>query len=162
MRSVLSGSLRSGWLAAVLAFAFGGTAASAHANDADRDVAEGIYRAAVAVYAKRHYREAIDLFAEANRLRPSPALSFNIARCYERLRDPKRALLWYRDYLRRAEHARDAAAVKRKIAKLERRLGRKAVEQLDAPPSASEQAVVVIRPRAPQAPPAQAARASAL
>jgi|SRR4051812_44455863 tetratricopeptide (TPR) repeat protein len=89
---------------------------------ADAKVAAGISQAAVAVYAAGHYREAINLFVEANRLRPSAALSFNIARCYEQLHDPRHAIEWYRDYLERSEDAGDALSVKARIARLTKRL----------------------------------------
>lgn len=91
-------------------------------TSADEKVAAGIHQAAVALYADGHYREAIDLFIEANRLRPSAALSFNIGRCYERLHDPRRAVVWYRDYLTRSDNPPDAANVKTRIARLEKRL----------------------------------------
>ena len=126
-----------------------GAIASARADVATVDVAheqapaataEASHRAAVAAYARGHYRDAIDLFMQADRLRPSPAFSFNIARCYEQLDDAPSALAWYRDYLRRSSHPTDAAAVERVIARFERRLAQKGVQQvsvLSAPAGAT-------------------------
>lgn len=97
---------------------------------AGAETAQASHRAAVAAYARGHYRDAIDLFLEANRSYPSAAFSFNVARCYEQLDDAPSALAWYRDYLRRSVNASDAAAVGRVIAKLERRLAQKGVQQV--------------------------------
>jgi tetratricopeptide (TPR) repeat protein len=88
------------------------------------------HHAGVAAFAKGHYHDAIDLFLEADRLRPSAALSFNVARCYEQLQDASSALAWYRDYLRRSDHPSDAKQVARTIARLEGRLARRGVQQL--------------------------------
>lgn len=92
--------------------------------------AESRHRAGVVAYAKGHYRDAIDLFLEADRLRGSAAISFNVARCYEQLDDASGALAWYRDYLRRADHPSDAKQVARLIARFEKRLAQKGVQQL--------------------------------
>jgi tetratricopeptide (TPR) repeat protein len=94
------------------------------------EVAEGRHRAGVAAYAKGHYRDAIDLFLEANRIRPSAALSFNVARCYEQLDDASNELSWYRDYIRRSDRASDSKQVTRLIARLEKRLAQKGVQQV--------------------------------
>src|SRR5262249_30798358 len=45
------------------------------------------YRAGAAAYKAGHYKDAIDLFLDANRLSPSAALSFDVARAYEKLGD---------------------------------------------------------------------------
>jgi len=88
------------------------------------------YTAGVESYEAGQFRDAIDHFLEANRLAPSPALSFNIARAYEKLGDDAGALGFYRDYLRRAPEAEDRAEVERIIAELESRLRAKGVQQV--------------------------------
>jgi tetratricopeptide (TPR) repeat protein len=113
-------------------------ASSARADDpqdpsaaqARAQTAEMSHRAGVAAFAKGHYQDAIDLFLEANRLQPSAALSFNVARCYERLHDVSNELRWYRDYLRRSDGAKDTEQVARIIARLEERLAQKGVQQV--------------------------------
>jgi tetratricopeptide (TPR) repeat protein len=105
-----------------------GGASSAPQTSAE--MAEARYRAGVGAYAKGHYRDAIELFLQANRLRPSAALSFNVARCYEHLDDTSSTLAWYRDYLRRSDRTSDDHQVARLIARLEKRLLEKGVQQL--------------------------------
>jgi tetratricopeptide (TPR) repeat protein len=115
------------------------TASFAQVDDSNNDSAAGLtraetaaarHRAGVAAYARGRYRDAIDLFLEANRLRPSAALLFNVARCYEQLDDPSSALAWYRDYLQRSEHRGDDKQVARRVARLEKRLAQKGVQQV--------------------------------
>src|SRR4051794_34519288 len=55
------------------------------------------YREGEAAYAAGHFRDAIEAFKKANGIAPSPALSFDIARAYDRLSDVPNALAWYRD-----------------------------------------------------------------
>jgi tetratricopeptide (TPR) repeat protein len=98
------------------------------------------YREGVEAYRATRYRESIDYFLEADRLSPSAALSFNIARAYEKIDDPAAALRWYRDYLRRDPTAKDRAAVESLIHSFEERLSKKGVQQvtvLSEPPGAT-------------------------
>jgi tetratricopeptide (TPR) repeat protein len=84
----------------------------------------------VAAYDRKLYKDAIDLFLEADRLAPSANLSFNIARAYEKLRDTEHTLAWYRDYLRRAPDAPDRERVEHFVAELAERLREKGVQQV--------------------------------
>jgi tetratricopeptide (TPR) repeat protein len=115
----------------------------APAQSAEADAANASHRAGVVAFAKGHYREAIALFLKADRLRPSAAFSFNIARCYEQLNAPSRALAAYRDYLRRAPGASDAQTVKRQIARLEKRFSQQGVQQVSISSTPSGAAVMV-------------------
>lgn len=130
--------MRAAGMAAAFALVLG-TSSSAQADEASGDwgseraraeTAEASHRAAVAAYARGHYHDAIELFLAANRLRPSAALSFNVARCYEQLDDAPSALAWYRDYLRRSGNPSDGARVARQIAKFEKRLAQKGLQQV--------------------------------
>jgi len=91
--------------------------------------AESAYRRGLAAYARGRYVEAIELFRTADRLRPSAALSFNVASAYERLHDIPAALEMYRDYLRRSPGG-DEADTRRRIEALEAQLARRGVQQL--------------------------------
>src|SRR5262245_53584141 len=71
-------------------------AGTAQANAA----AQSRFEAGVAAYEDGRYREAVERFKEADRLAPSPLLSFNIAKVYEKMGDNRSALASYRDYLR--------------------------------------------------------------
>jgi tetratricopeptide (TPR) repeat protein len=95
------------------------------------------------LYDKKKYKDAIDSFLEANRLYPSPTLSFNAAKAYEKMGDSAGALRFYRDYLRRKPDASDRAAVGKTIGKLERALQDKGVQQVTVL-SVPEGALVII------------------
>jgi tetratricopeptide (TPR) repeat protein len=104
------------------------------------DSARELYRSGAAAYDDGRYKDAIDAFLEANRVAPSAALSFDVARAYDKLRDPTRALEWYRDYLRRAPKSKDRGRVQRLVEALQNRLASKGVQQvtvLSTPPGAT-------------------------
>jgi tetratricopeptide (TPR) repeat protein len=106
-------------------------AASAEApTDARVAEAKARYEAGARAYAEHRYKDAVDLFLEADRIVSSAPLSFNIARAYEKLGDSSGALSWYRDYLRRDPTAKNAAEVRGFIATLEDKLAEKGVQQL--------------------------------
>jgi tetratricopeptide (TPR) repeat protein len=81
-------------------------------------------------YSKKRYKDAVDHFLNANRLVPSPALSFNIAKAYEKLGDFAATLNFYRDYLRRAPNAPDRPDIEKLVAKYEGMLRERGVQQL--------------------------------
>jgi tetratricopeptide (TPR) repeat protein len=115
------------------------TAAGAGTPDA-RSAAKARYEAGVAAYREGRYRDAIEQFLEADRLAPSAAFSFNIARAYSQASDAPNALRWYRDYLRRSPGAANAAEVKALVLDYERELAKRGVQQLTIvsnPPAAT-------------------------
>jgi hypothetical protein len=83
--------------------------------------AEAEFRGAVEAFAAGRYHAAIELFAEADRIQPRPELSFDIARCHEKLGDDKMAVAFYREYLRRAGHPADELEVRARIDELSSR-----------------------------------------
>lgn len=102
--------------------------------------AESHYKDGVRAYAAGRYREALELFRDADRRAPSAALSFNMARAYAQLKDDPSALRSYREYLRRAENSADAAEVRRTVEALSRRLADRGIQQvtvLSTPPGAT-------------------------
>jgi tetratricopeptide (TPR) repeat protein len=103
---------------------------SASAAAQPLELARMRYRQGVEAYDAGKYRAAVDYFLEADHLSPNAALSFNIARAYEKLDDPRATLRWYRDYLRRNPAATDRAAVEERIHAMEARLAQKGVQQL--------------------------------
>ena len=113
---------------------------SAAESESRRADAKVRYEQGAAAYSAGRFKDAVDLFLEADRLAPSAPLSFNIARAYEKLGDDSGALRWYRDYLRRAPDAANAKEVRAAVDNLEDRLSRKGVQQLtimSAPPGAT-------------------------
>lgn len=99
------------------------------------------HRVGVDAYAEGRFAEAIEAFIAADRLRPSAALSFNIAKAYERLDDVSRALAYYREYLHRAPPAtEDRKSVNERVAELAKRLSAQGVQQVilrSTPPGAT-------------------------
>lgn len=105
-----------------------------------RELARVRYRRGVEAFEENRFRDAIDLFLDADQLAPSAALSFNIAAAYEKIEQPASSLRWYRDYLRRAPAATDRAEVLVKVEKLEHVLAESGVQQLtvlSTPPAAA-------------------------
>jgi tetratricopeptide (TPR) repeat protein len=98
------------------------------------------YERGVEAYAAGRFKDAIDLFLQADALAPSAALSFNIARAYEKIGDDAASLQWYRDFRRRAPDAQNGATVDERIKSLEASLAQKGVQQLtviSTPPGAT-------------------------
>src|SRR5690349_10201210 len=119
------------WLLAALASSAAGSAQASGADAAATiPEAQSRYEAGVAAYEQGRYREAVERFKEADQLAPSPLLSFNIAKVYERMADNRSALAWYRDYLRRLPAAENRAAVRERIDVLERALRATGVQQV--------------------------------
>jgi hypothetical protein len=107
-----------------------------------RQQAKASYDQGVAAYNAGRFAEAVELFLAADRTVPSAALSFNVARAYEQLKETALALRFYRDYQRREvgpPNANTEAATLR-IAALERVLMESGVQQVtvvSAPTGAS-------------------------
>ena len=126
--------------AAVPARAAEPPAAPATPIESARSEAKSRYEAGVAAYRDGRYRDAIELFIQADRLAPSAAFSFNVARAYMQARDVPNALRWYRDYLRRSPDASNASEVRAQVLEYERELMKRGVQQvtvLSAPSAAT-------------------------
>jgi tetratricopeptide (TPR) repeat protein len=124
------------------------SAAPAHAQapsaegqaEARRSAAKEKFDQGVTAYKEQRYEDAVKLFMEADAMSPSSALSFNVARAFEKLEDISGALRWYRDFLRRSPEASNAAEVRAKVAELAAALSRRGVQQvsvLSEPPGAT-------------------------
>src|SRR5215207_6200209 len=107
-----------------------GTSPATKNQEQARAAAKVRYAAGVAAYREGHYREAIEHFLEADRLAPSAAFSFNIARAYSQASDVPNALRWYRDYLRRSPDASNTSEVKARVLEYERELAKRGLQQL--------------------------------
>lgn len=92
--------------------------------------AQARFEQGVAAFGEGRFRDAVELFKEADRLSPSPLLSFNIAKVYERMGDSRSALASYRDYLRRLPQAENRVDVQARIGQLEQALKAAGVQQL--------------------------------
>ncbi|HTV22520.1 MAG TPA: PEGA domain-containing protein [Polyangiaceae bacterium] len=116
-------------LVAALAWAARSSAAPGDAPRTSPE-AQARFEAGVAAYEEGRYREAVERFKEADQLAPSPLLSFNIAKVFERMADNRNALAWYRDYLRRLPGADNRSVVSERISALEAALRATGVQQV--------------------------------
>lgn len=101
--------------------------------------ASTLYERGAAAYRDGRFREAIRFFLAADEIAPRPALSFNVARAYEKLEEPARALEYFRDYLRRDPKTPEWSMVRARIAELEAKLVEAGLQQvtiLSSPPRA--------------------------
>jgi len=76
----------------------------------------------VAAFKAERFKDAVDAFLDAHREYPSPSLSFNAARAYDKLLDTAGALRFYREYLRQSPDASDRANVQKRVGELESKL----------------------------------------
>lgn len=82
------------------------------------------------LYRAGKYRDAIVEFDAAYRLKPHGAIHYNVAQCREKLEQWPEALRSYQDYLREVPDARDRAAVRATMGRIERRLAAAGVQAL--------------------------------
>jgi tetratricopeptide (TPR) repeat protein len=128
-------------LAALLALPGAGAAADPAVDpSADPAVAaRAAYRRGADLYKAGKYREAIAQFEAADRLKPSPALQFNIGQSWEKLGDHAAALASFARYLRLDPAAPNRESVQRSVKTLEARLaatGRQMLHVTTDPPGA--------------------------
>ena len=92
--------------------------------------AKAHFKRGIEAYKAGNFKDAIDAFLDAHRQFPSPVLSFNTARAYEKMGDSSGALRFYREYLRQSPNATDKADVETRITALERKLQERGVQQV--------------------------------
>lgn len=97
---------------------------------ANKELARGHFERGIEAFRADRHKDAIDAFLDANRLYPSAAISFNIARAYEKLDDVPGALRFFRDYLRREPEAADREQILGQISELEDLLRQRGVQQV--------------------------------
>lgn len=76
----------------------------------------------VQAFKDQRFKDAVDAFLDAHREYPSPSLSYNAARAYDKLLDAAGALRFYREYLRQSPDATDRANVEKRVGELETKL----------------------------------------
>jgi len=97
---------------------------------ANKELAKGHFERGIEAFRADRYKDAIDAFLDANRIYPSAAISFNIAKAYEKLDDAAGALRFFRDYLRREPEAPDHDQILERIGPFEDRLRERGVQQV--------------------------------
>jgi tetratricopeptide (TPR) repeat protein len=96
-------------------------------DDPDTEAARRHFVAGAALYDDAKYAEAIVELAAARRLRPSPALDYNIARCHDRLEHTADAVEWYQRFLEHASPGTQTDEANTRLAVLRARLAEQAV-----------------------------------
>lgn len=134
-------------LIASLSFGSAGLAAAAEPATREspnpaltRASAKAKYEQGVEAYRAERYADAVRSFLEADAISPSAALSYNIARAYEKLSDDAQTLRWYRNYLRLDPQAKNAPEVRGYVTALSAALAKKGIQQvsvLSAPAGAT-------------------------
>jgi tetratricopeptide (TPR) repeat protein len=119
------------------------TTTSAATEEQRKSQAKTKYEQGVELYRNQRYADAVQLFLEADALWPSAALSFNVARAYEKLADDAATLRWYRNYLRLNPEAQNAAEVRQSIQNLSLALARKGIQQVSVLSSPSFATVAI-------------------
>jgi tetratricopeptide (TPR) repeat protein len=132
-------------------------AAIANADEgADRAEARRHFESGLAHFNLREYRQAVDDFQAAYRLRPDPVFLYNLAQSFRLANDPEQALYFYRAYLRTSEDAPNRHEVEERIAVLEKLMADK--QKMATPPD--QTLAPTNKPVSPPSPPPAAAAAS--
>jgi tetratricopeptide (TPR) repeat protein len=121
--------------------------------DPDEEAARRHFQRGLTHYDAGEYQEALTEFDAVKRFHDSPALDYNIARCYDRLERYPEAVAAYERYVTQKPDASDAAEIRERITTLRKRL--------PPPPQAHPQPAPAATPAVVPAAPAPAAAASA-
>ncbi len=112
-------------------------------TDADKARAMQKFDEGSRAFDQKRYKDAIDLFLEADLIVQHPAFAYNASLAYEAMGDVAAALRWAREYLYRSPKAEDRATVEASIRKYEVRLREKGVQQLTVRSTPSGATVLV-------------------
>lgn len=110
--------------------------------DPDTEIARRHFTRGTTLYDDGKYAEAIVEFEAAKKLKQSPALDYNIARCQDRREHLREAIDAYERFLAGAPGDADAPDVRARIAVLRQRLDE--AERAKAPPAPREAAPTVV------------------
>jgi tetratricopeptide (TPR) repeat protein len=99
-------------------------------SEEQRAVALKKYKQGTKAFAASRYKDAADLFLQADNIVQRPAFAYNASLAFDNLRDSENALRWAREYLRRSPDAKNAAEMKGNIRRYEKHLQTKGIQQL--------------------------------
>jgi tetratricopeptide (TPR) repeat protein len=94
-------------------------AGAAAAQPTPEEHAAKLYEQATTHYRQGRFRDAVAEFLEADKLRPSAVLAYDVAQTYEKLGDPGHAGEYYAEYLRRSPNAPDRPVVEASLRNME-------------------------------------------
>jgi tetratricopeptide (TPR) repeat protein len=92
--------------------------------------ARDLFQAGLTLVNQGRFAEALERFEQTWAVRPHPSIQYNIGRCEEQLDHPFNALRAFREYLRLSPNAADREQVFESIARLERKLRAKGLQEL--------------------------------
>lgn len=124
------------WVAWIMCLVVGiaaGTARAAPAADPQTVEARRLYQEGMAHFNLREYKQAVEQFQAAYRLRPDPVFLYNVAQSYRLAQDSDQALYFYQAYLRTSENPPNRAEVQERIAVLEKEIAARKVPPAAAP-----------------------------
>jgi len=127
--------------------------AQQQALDPDEEAARRHFARGLTHYDAGEYQAALAEFDAVKKFRDSPALDYNIARCYDRLERYQEAVAAYERYVTQKPDAADAAETRERIATLRKRLSSQSPEHPQPTPSPP----VAVPPAPVAAPPPAAA-----
>ncbi|MBU0552849.1 PEGA domain-containing protein [Myxococcota bacterium] len=99
--------------------------------EAENSTADAAYSAGVEHFKARQFKDAILEFNKAYRANPHPILVFNMARCFEELKNYEAAVDFYQKYLKMNPEAADKAQVEESITTLKLLAGKAQEQRLD-------------------------------
>lgn len=104
--------------------ALAGTALGAEPCDAgpDLEISRRHFEAGTTDYLEGRFRDAINEFEAANRVRPAPAFEYNIGRCHDRLEEVAEAVASYERYLAAERDGKETREVRARVDVLKQRL----------------------------------------
>jgi tetratricopeptide (TPR) repeat protein len=105
-------------------------AQTALADDTAIAQAKQRFAAGRQAYGEGRYKDAVELFLQANALDAHAELLYNVGQAYEKLDDVPNALRVFREYLRLLPNSSDRAVIQAKTKKLEARLQERGVQQV--------------------------------
>src|SRR4051812_3916051 len=115
-------TMRSVILLIVVLWGAGPRVASAQSLDPDEEAARRHFARGLTHYDAGEYQAALAEFDAVKRFHDSPALDYNIARCYDRLERYQEAVAAYERYVTQKPDAADAAQTRERIATLRGRM----------------------------------------
>jgi len=83
-----------------------------------RDKAKGLYQAGAKHYAAKEYAKAIEAFAQVQKLCPTVAMLFNLARAHDKAGNSDQAVSLYQEYLRLKDPKATPIDIKKRIKEL--------------------------------------------
>src|SRR3954470_22575988 len=145
--------MKRAWIAALVSLALAGVARAQESAEDTKKLDEARQHAASAKvhYDLGEFKEAADEYIIVYRLRPIPALLFNIAQAYRQGGMYDKARQFYRSYLRASPDAKNRGSIEQSIKEMDELLA-KEKKTRDAPPMGVKEPAEARLPLIPEKP----------